>query len=68
MLQPIVVGSGAPLLMPPKREKQFLISPPASPPIGWEPCDEAQPLINYDIIAAIADLAPGKCAQIIEQL
>lgn len=44
----------------PALEKQFLISPPCSPPVGWEQEREAHPQINYDILAAIANLAPGK--------
>ncbi|KAF2343725.1 Calcipressin, partial [Trinorchestia longiramus] len=57
---PVVVGSGAPHLLPPKREKQFLISPPASPPPEWVAANEAQPLVSYDILSALADLAPGE--------
>lgn len=47
-------------LHPPALTKQFLISPPASPPVGWEPRPEDEPLVNHDLLAAIANLSPGK--------
>lgn len=48
----------------PKLTKQFLISPPASPPEGWEPIIESSPVIDVQLISAIANLVPGSVHEI----
>lgn len=48
-------------LRPPPIEKNFLISPPGSPPVGWEPIKEEPPNstpLADDLIAALKKLQP----------
>lgn len=51
-------------LKPPAPFRQFLISPPASPPAGWEPREEGEPLVNHDLLAALANLTPGEAHEL----
>lgn len=47
------------LLRPPRLEKNFLISPPGSPPVGWEPIHEDPPNstpLADDLMAALHKL------------
>lgn len=44
----------------PHSDKLFLISPPCSPPVGWEQEFEEPPIVNLDLLAALSELNPRK--------
>ena len=59
ILTPSGSGEGNIYLRPPKHEKNFLISPPGSPPVGWEPIEEEPPNptpLADDLMAALKKL------------
>ena len=39
--------------------KQFLISPPASPPVDWEPEHEDPPVVDEEFLCQFSGLNPG---------
>ena len=44
----------------PRLEKQWLISPPPSPPVGWKPILEDPPVVNVELVEALMGLDPRK--------
>ncbi|KAI3380689.1 hypothetical protein SNEBB_004460 [Seison nebaliae] len=51
-----ILANSSKFLLPPPPEKQFLISPPASPPMGWKQGLEEPPIINNDLIALLNNM------------
>lgn len=61
--QPVTPVSNTNLKLP-APVKQFLISPPSSPPAGWEQAGESEPIVNQDLLAALASLTPGEIHEV----
>ncbi|RNA29015.1 calcipressin-1 isoform X1, partial [Brachionus plicatilis] len=66
LTKPIRLKNSRPFLEPPKNDKTFLISPPSSPPIGWEQTHEDPPVVNYDLLAALSKLNPDEPCELIK--
>uniref|UniRef100_A0A8C4WU43 Regulator of calcineurin 1a n=1 Tax=Eptatretus burgeri TaxID=7764 RepID=A0A8C4WU43_EPTBU len=54
----------SPCLVPPPAQRQYLISPPASPPVGWKQSPDPIPVINSDLICALVALSPGEAVEL----
>ena len=65
---PPLVSKNSRFLELPPPVRQFLISPPASPPVDWAPGAETEPVVNFDLLAAIANLGPGELHHYLKQL
>jgi len=52
-------------LRPPEPEKLFLISPPSSPPVGWEQKLEDPPIVDLNLLAAVAQLQPNESHELL---
>ncbi|CAF0951356.1 unnamed protein product [Didymodactylos carnosus] len=62
---PLPIRSTETYLRPPEPEKLFLISPPVSPPIGWEQKVEDPPVVDFNLLAAIAQLQPNESHEVL---
>ena len=58
-LKPIRLKNSRKFLEPPANQRTFLISPPASPPVGWESQLEDPPVVNLNLVAALSSLSPS---------
>lgn len=59
---------GGDYLLVPKTQRLFLLSPPASPPVGWTQKEEPIPVVNSDLLSAVASMQkPGMPVELISK-
>ncbi|ESO04712.1 hypothetical protein HELRODRAFT_185578 [Helobdella robusta] len=63
-VQPSILSCQQQYLDLPPRENLFLISPPSSPPIGWEVQLEKKPVINHELLAAIEKMGKSDAYEV----
>lgn len=64
--KPIKLKNTRAFLEPPKNDKGFLISPPSSPPVGWESQLEDPPVVNLDLLVALSKLEPHEPCELVK--
>ncbi|XP_011404173.1 PREDICTED: calcipressin-1-like [Amphimedon queenslandica] len=63
-VKPVTIGERK--LSLPAQTNRFFISPPSSPPVGWEPVEEPPPVVDYNLLSALSRLRkPGEAHEVL---